>query len=112
LPATPGNSSDDDIGLLELADSASSSKPAPGAKQDTAPKPSGPPAQVTLSSTGPNPYELIKRAAELDIKAPGPTLQQVRPEPEKETGSLLPVYLGVGAGVLLLVVLIALFLFS
>jgi serine/threonine protein kinase len=113
LPATAGGSADADYELLELADQPSAAKPPATESSGKAPRPStGKPAQVTVSATGPNPYELVKRAAELDIKAPGPTLQQVRPEPEKEPTSLLPLYLGLGAGGLLVLVLAALYFFG
>lgn len=110
-PAAARAESDEDYGLLELADQKSAAKtPAADAESKATPQPAGKPAKVTLTPTGPSPYELVKRAAELDIKAPGPALQQVRPEPEKEEPvSLLPLYLGLGAGGLLLLILAALY---
>jgi serine/threonine protein kinase len=105
----PPRASDEDYGLLDLGDAT----PAQAKKEVPSAKPSKPgeAPKINLTPTGPSPFQLIERAAEMDTKAPGPTLIPVREE-VKRTGSLMPLYLIIGAVVLAVVVLGALVLLN
>ena len=99
----------EEYGLLELGDAAAQQKKTPG-EVKAAPEKKGPAPQVSLTTSGPSPYDQITRAAEIDIKAPGPTLLPI--EEKEKPANLLPLYLTLGAVGVVIVVIAALVMLS
>lgn len=107
LPAK--RSDDEEYGLLETGDASPQQKNSPS-EIKSAPQKKGPAPQVTLATTGPSPYDQVTRAAEIDFKAPGPTLIPI--EDSQKSTSLLPLYLTLGAVAVVIVIVGALVLLS
>ena len=105
----PQRPDDEEYGLLELGDAVAQQKKSPS-EVKAAPEKKGPAPQVSLTTSGPSPYDQITRAAEIDIKAPGPTLLPI--EEKEKPANLLPLYLTLGAVGVVIVVIAVLVMLS